>query len=228
MKNYCKIILTTIMSIALLVSVSESASAQVSKKNAKQEKKQEEKNFKEKVKEWEKGGWKISGDYRTLELAAIELQNKLNENPEKYDFTTGLVSKCRSIDACKQMAQFQAQGQLTTELNAEMKGTGDQLLNADITTGDETNTLVTGFSRAAKANVSGILTPSFSLIKENGDGTNSFQILFLVDLVRKAAVQKGALESAIKESKLTIEKAELIRDFVNKSLEESETENAEE
>jgi hypothetical protein len=227
MKNYCKIILTTIMSVMLLVSVSESAFAQVSKKNAKQEKKQEEKNFKEKVKEWEKEGWKISGDYRTLELAAIELQNQLNENPEKYWFVAGEVKKCRSIDACKQMAQFQAQGQLATELNAEMKATGDQLSDFNITTGDETNTLVTGFSRATKANVSGIITPSFALIKDNGDGTNSFQILYLVDLARKAAIQKGALESAIKESKLTVEKAELIRDFVNKSLEE-EPENAEE
>ena len=217
-KIFLKFAVMAFVTVFILTAVPQVAYAQVSKKNAKQEQKQASKNFKAKVKDLEKDGWKISGDYRTLELAVIELQNQLDENPEIYGFVSGVVNKCRSTDACKQMVQFQAQRELATELNAEIQGTAKQLTDLDLASGDEANNLINAMGRYVKADVSGILTPSFSLIKDNKDGTNSFQTFYLVDLEKKAGVQKSALEKSLKEANLTIERASAIQKFIKEEF----------
>lgn len=191
-------------------------------KNAKTEAKKAGSNFKEKVKEFEKAGYKITGDHRTLDLAVIEFQNKLDASRGKLGVTVGEANKCRSVDACKQMVQFQAQRELATNLSAEFGGISNQLMETDMATGDEVNLMITAFTRETQANVSGLISPGFSLMKINGDGTNSFITFYFVDLEKMSALRSGALDSSLKETKITIEKAEKIRNFVKQSLEEDE------
>jgi len=225
MKAKLEIAVMVLIAGFVLSVIPQGASAQVNEKNAKQERKQAGNNFKDKVKELKAEGWKISGDYRTLDLAIIEFQNQLDENPEKYDFVSGEVSKCRSVDACKQMAQFQAQRQLATELNSEIKTVTMQLVDADLVTGDESNKMTTSSSRYVNADVSGILTPAFSLIKDNKDGTNSFQTIYLVDLAKKLAVSEGVLEKSLKETNVTIERSTDIQKFIKESFDAKNAEN---
>lgn len=213
-----------LVAVFVLTAIPQNAFAQISKKNAKQEQKQAGNNFKAKIKELKNEGWKISGDYRTLELAIIEFQNQLDENPEKYDFVSGVVNKCRSVDACKQMVQFQAQRELATELNAEIKAVTTGLADLDFMTADESNKITTLSSRHVNADVSGILTPAFSLIKDNKDGTNSFQTFYLVDLVKKSAVQESALEKSLIEANLTIERSNNIQKFIKASFDTNDAE----
>ena len=230
--SYFKIAVMALMVVFILSAVPQTVYAQSSKqdaklekinqkasyKNAKTEAKKAASNFKNKVKQLEKEGYKIAGDHRTLELAIIEFQNKLDANNGKLGAFAGEVSKCRSIDACKQMAQFQAQRQLATDLNAEMEGIALGLLEVDEVTADESNTLTTGFKRKTQADVSGLITPSFSLIKANGDGTNTYITFYFVDLDRMSRLRKSALEASLKEANIAIEKAERIRNFVEESL----------
>jgi hypothetical protein len=221
--NLLKTAVMAMISVFIFVAIPQNAFAQASKKNTKQEEKQGNKNFKEKVKELEDGKWKIAGDYRTLELALIEHQNKVDGNPEKYGTAVGEASKCRSIDACKQMVQFQAQRQLTEELSAEVQAVATQAANLNIMSGDEANNITNNATRYAQADVSGILLPSYSLIKANEDGTNSFRTVYIVDLQKKSAVQESALQKALKETKLTIEQADKVQEFVKKAFEEKKS-----
>lgn len=206
------------MAILVWTMAPQNVQAQASQKNLKQEEKQSGKNFKEKVKELEKGGWKIAGDYRTLELAIIEHQNQIDENSAKYYSVTGEVNKCRSIDACKQAVLFQVQRELAEEISSDIEGIGTQLLNLDLASGDEINNLINTTVRYTKADVSGLFTPSYSIIKDNSDGTKSFRTFFIVDLAKRSAIQLSALEKAAKETKLSIEQSEAIQKFVRKTL----------
>ncbi len=189
-------------------------------KNAKTEAKESGKNFKDKSKELEKEGWKITGDHRTLELALIEHQNKIDGT--QFGSVVGDVTKCRSVDACKQSAKFQAQRELATEINADFKEVANAMLVADLVSGDESNTLTTVSQRKTAANVSGLITASYSMMKDNKDGTNTFRTVFYVDLARKAKIQKEAMAEALKEAQLTVERATLLNDYVDKVFSDEE------
>lgn len=187
-------------------------------KNAKAEAKQAGRNFKDKVKELEKDGWKIAGDYRTLELALIEHQNTMDANPMKYRTVTSTVQKCRSESIGKSQARFNAQTEMIFELTTQMVGEeGGAKGNSEVKDNGISN-FVQVVQSTAKGNMGGVLIPSYSLVKQNSDGTMQYRTIFLVDREKEAQVAENAMEKAIKETDMVIEQANTIRQHLKVAL----------
>jgi hypothetical protein len=217
MKNYCKIILTTIMSIVLLVSVPESAFAQFTKKQEKQLAKAKEKEYKSKMKEYEKVGWKLSGGSRTLEVALLEHYKKTAD--EKNKEFVGDVSACKSINVCRQAALNNAQNRYASLASGNIKGRVESLFRADANVPQtEIDKLIGAYEKSVQADISGALAESYSIVKENGDGTKSFQTIFIVNEEEAASARLRAMEKSLRETKISIKEAEEISKFVNEGF----------
>ena len=65
-----------------------------------------------------------------------------------------------------------------------------------------------------------VLTPSYSVIKQNPDGTYEVQAFFIVDESKARNVRKAAIENAIEESKLGQKYADTVKSFVDDKVEE--------
>lgn len=64
------------------------------------------------------------------------------------------------------------------------------------------------------------LVPSYSVIKDNGDGTYEIQAFFIVDESIARVARQAALEAAIKDTSLAQKYAEKVREFANDRIEE--------
>lgn len=211
-----------IIAMSLVTTVSFNAQAQVD--NLKKElAKKQSKMAKDLVKRHEKEGWILANNDNTLEVAVLEHLIATTENKSKVGKITGEVSKCKSMNVGRMSALNNAQNLLSQQLSAQIQGCVRSLINANAEDVDaEIDEMVAGFDKKVKANLSGVLKESYSVYKENGDGTKQFRTFFLVDLDKCKAATNTALEKALKDTKVAIELADQIKDFVNNGLEISE------
>jgi hypothetical protein len=157
-----KYFVTAIMSVALLVFVSETAFAQ-SKKEEKNYTKAREKQYKEKINEYQKEGWKLAGGSRTLEVALLEHYKKTNDPKNKE--LSGKVSHCKSINVCRQTAINNAQNDYASRASANIKGRIASLLRGDDDMPEtEIDKMIAAFEKSVQADVSGALVESYSIV----------------------------------------------------------------
>jgi hypothetical protein len=217
MKSYFKIILTAVMSVILLASVPEIASAQSSKKLDKKLQKEKDKEYKKKIKEYQKENWKLSGSSRTLEVALLEHYAKLAESEENKEFA-GEVSQCKSINVCKQSALNNAQNRYASLAGGNIKGRIESLLRADADRPEiEMDKFIAAYENQVKAEVSGVLTESYSIVKDNGT-TKEYKTFFILNEEKAGAARARAMERSLLETKITIKEAEEISKFVNEGF----------
>ena len=231
-KSFTKLTVMAIIAVFTFAAIPQNTFAQTDKQNAKIEKleqktaynnakteaKKSATNFKDKVNELEKDGWKIAGDYRTLELAMIEHQNKMDANPMKYRTVTGTVQKCRSESMGKSQARFNAQKELLFELTAKMVGEEGNANSNNENVGSGVANFIQVAQSTAKGNMGGVLIPSYSIVKQNSDGTMTYQTIFFVDRDKEEQVGEDAMEKAIKETDMVIEQANTIRQHFKQAL----------
>ncbi|MDR1973529.1 MAG: hypothetical protein LBQ31_02525 [Bacteroidales bacterium] len=174
--------------------------------------------YKNKIKEYEKDGWKLASDSRTIEVALLEHYEKLTDKNNKQ--LVGEVSQCKSINICRQSAMNNAQNSYASMASADIKGRIESLLRADANVPEtEIDKMLGGYERLVSADVSGALSPSYSVIKDNGDGTKSFQTIFLVNETEASKIRLRAMEKSLLETKITVKEAEEISKFVNEGFE---------
>lgn len=89
-------------------------------------------------------------------------------------------------------------------------------------TGDDTEfeKFYAAYERLVEQKVKNVLTPSYSVIKQNPDGTYEVQAFFIVDESKARNVRKAAIENAIEESKLGQKYADTVKSFVDDKVEE--------
>jgi hypothetical protein len=198
------------------ITTTNNTSAQT-KKMDKQLEKQLDKMYKEKIKEYNREGWKLAGGSRTLEVALLEHYQKTADNKNKE--LVGDVSKCKSINICRQSALNNAQNNYASRASANIKGRIASLLraNAEIPQ-EEIDKMMGAFEKSIQADVSGVMTESYSIVKDNGDGTKSFQTIFIVNEEEAAATRMRAMQRSLKETKVTIDEAEEISKFVQEGF----------
>jgi hypothetical protein len=213
MKNY---LITAILLVVVVVFVSENAFAQ-SKKEDKIYAKAREKQYKDKIKVYQNDGWKLAGGSRTLEVALLEHYKKTNDSKNK-EFS-GKVSHCKSINICRQAAINNAQNEYASRASANIKGRVSSLLRSDDNMSEtEIDKMIGAYEKSVQADISGMLVESYSIVKENGDGTKSYEIIFIVNEEEAASVRARAMEKSLRETKISIKEAEEISKFVQEGF----------
>lgn len=208
-----KKILAILMALCLLVPAFD-ASAN------KQLEKAQKKEMKTKMKEYKKEGWKIFGSTRSLEVALLTHYDKLNNLGENGFEVSGIATNFKSKNIGKQMASNSACVTYAQQAGSTLKGRVVSDMAANGTDGsDEFEHFYAAYERLVEKEIRNEMNESFSVIKENGDGTYEMQTFYIINENAAANARMRALEQAKKETALAQANADKIADFVRRGLE---------
>ena len=172
-----------------------------------------EKIVKEDLKEMKKNGWIIVGSGMNAERTLFDFYVR----SQGKGIRTGTVSKCRSANICKNAAISSAQNSLVKEISAEIKGFTTELMQADLTTAEESNRFAEGFERAMSANVSGVLSFGYAKERDNGDGTKAFEVVMILDEEKLQENKKSAVQKALEKVDNAVKFKEKVSEFIGSS-----------
>jgi hypothetical protein len=162
-------------------------------------------------------GWKLSGSSTTFEVALLEHTIKLEDS--KNVQWLGMVSNCKSINVCRQVAINNAITSYASMARSIAKGRIDQELRANANVAqEEIDLVVGGYERLVLKEVEGLFTESFALVKDNQNGTKEYQMYFTINEDKATSARKRAMEQSLKETKISLEEARQISDFVNEGF----------
>jgi hypothetical protein len=202
--------------VAMFMFISQDVCAQ-SKRSQKQKQKELDKEYKKKISEYNKGNWKLAGSSRTLEVALLKHYEKLGEDENNKEFV-GEVSQCQSINVCKQFALNNALNRYATLASGHVKGRIESMMRANaLSTQEEMDKFIAAYENMVQAEVSGVLTESYSIVKENGN-TKEYKTFFIMNEEKAGAARKRALEKSLLETKIAVKEAEEISKFVNEGF----------
>ena len=179
------------------------------------------KKAKEQAKKMEKSGWEVSGSSKTLEEAFFEHYAK--EITEKTSEQVGEVSACKSVNVCRKNALFNAQTDYAQQVSSDIQGFANEMQSNNSSLDIESDAFTSGFETKIKADLSGILKESFSMVREK-DGNKEYRMYFIINKEREGAARKSAMEAALKETKLTMEQSAMVSKFIEDKFKEKEDE----
>jgi len=216
-KTILNLAMTAMVSIFMLSPVSQQiAYAQLSKAQEKKLQKERNKEYQKKIKEYKKENWKLSGSSRTIEVALLEHYKKFADEQNK-EFV-GEVSQCKSINVCKQFALTNAQNRYASLASGNVKGRITSMLRADANMPEvEIDKFIAAYENEVKAEISGVLTESYSIIRDNG-ATKEYKTFFILNEEKANAARARALERSLRETKISIMEAQEISKFVNEGF----------
>jgi len=213
-----KTTITSVIAVAFLLMIApQDIYAQFSKKQEKQLQKELDKSYKKKRAEYKKENWRLGGSSRTLEVALLTHYQKLSEHPENKEFV-GEVSQCQSINVCKQFALNNAVNRYATLASGHVKGRIEAMIKADANMPQiEMDKFIAAYENLVKAEVSGVLTESYSIVKEKGNA-KEYKTFFILNEEKAGVARRKALEKSLVETKIAIKEAEEISKFVNEGF----------
>ena len=220
LKFFGKTTLMVIMAAAFLfMAAPHDVYAQMSKKQQKKLQKELDKQYKKKMKEYETGGWKLAGSSRTIEVSLLTHYQKLGEDENNKEFV-GEVSQCQSINVCKQFALNNALNRYATLASGHVKGRIESMLRADANLPQvEMDKFIAGYENAVQAEVSGVLTESYSIVREDPKTKmKEYKTFFIMNEEKAGAARKRALEKSLLETKIAVKEAQEISKFVNEGF----------
>lgn len=182
--------------------------------------KAQKKEFEKKMKEYKKQKWQLFGSTRTLDVALLTHYDKLNTLGEDANEIMGVATKVKSKNVGHQMAINNACLTYAQQAGSHLKGrvVSDISGNASDTEG-EFDKLYAAYERLVEKEIRGELKESFSLIRDNGDGTFEIQSYFIVNEKAASLARQRALENAARESELAQKYAQKVGEFVKEGFE---------
>ncbi|MCH5230797.1 MAG: hypothetical protein J1F43_03280 [Muribaculaceae bacterium] len=200
------------LSLALLVPSVASAKTPLQKAR--------EKAHKEKLKEYKKEGWKPLGT-KTMELSLLEHYNKLDQLGENGHEVEGISTQTKSINTGKQMAINNAVVTYGQEAGSTLQGRVVSDMSANgVSTDAEFENFFAAYERLVEKEIRGEMQPSFTIMKENPDGSYQIRTFFIVEENAAQKARLRALEEAMKNSQVAAEHADQISNFVRQGLDE--------
>lgn len=177
--------------------------------------KAQQKEVKQKLKDYKKGGYTIMGS-RSLEVALNKHYAKLNELGDNGIEVDGISSRTKSKNIGEQMAINNATLKYAQKCGSSVKGriVSDGFANGTDDEG-EFDKFYQAYERLVEQKVKNALTPSYSVIKTNPDGTYEIQAFFIVDESVAKVARQAALEAALKDTNLAQKYAEKVSSFAN-------------
>lgn len=182
--------------------------------------KAQKKEVKQKMKDYKKAGYTIMGS-RTMEVALTRHYSKLNKLGDDGIVLDGISTRTKSKNIGEQMAINNATIKYAQKAGSTIKGrvVSDGFANSTEAEG-EFDKFYQAYERLVEQKVKNALVPSYSVIKDNGDGTYEIQAFFIVDESIARVARQAALEAAIKDTSLAQKYAEKVREFANDRIEE--------
>ncbi len=179
------------------------------------------KEQKEKMKEFKKEGWKLLGTSRSLEVALLKHYDKLTTLGDDGREVVGIASKCKSKNVGHQMAINNACVTYGQQAGSTLKGRVVSDMSGDGTSAEgEFDHFYGAYERMVEKEIKGEMEESFSIIRDNGDGTAEVQTFFVVSESAASKARIRALENAMKESEAAQKHAERISSFVREGFEQ--------
>ena len=200
-----------LMAAAMVLSVN---AQELTKQQAKAVKKEVSK----KMKEYKKKGYEIFGSTMTLETKLTQHYTKLWTKEGQVVEVPGF-SQAKSRNLALNAAQNSAANRYATSAGQLVKGRvlADAALNsADLTA--EFDKFYAAFEGKVQQEIKGELRPSFSVAKQNADGTISVEAYYLVDEDAASRARIKAFELSKNESVAAQKYAQKISDFVNERV----------
>ncbi len=207
-----KKIILFIMAICLIAPVADAQNKQLEKKQ-----KQE---YKTKMKEYNKEGWKLFGSSRSLDVVLLTHYDKLNNLGEDGREVLGIASRFKSKNVGKQMAINNACLTYAQSAGSHVKGRVVSDMAGDGVEADaEFDHFYAAYERLVEKEIKGEMSESYSIIRDNGDGTFEMQVYFIVSESAATKARIRALENAAKDSAAAQKYAEKVADFVREGFE---------
>ncbi len=177
------------------------------------------KEFKEKQKEFKKGGWKIYGTSRSSDVALLKHFDRLSNMGEDAVEVVGVATKFKSKNVGVQMAYNNAVTSYAQRAGGKVKGRVMSDISGDGTEGEsEFEHFYAAYEREVEKEIKGELELSFSVIRENGDGTYELQSFFIASENAATKARIRAYENALKESEAAQKYAGKISDFIKEGV----------
>lgn len=177
------------------------------------------KEYKKKIKEYKKENWKLFGSSRTVEVALLKHYDKLN-NLEDGKEIVGLASNFKSKNVGMQMSINNACLTYAQSAGSYVKGRVMSDLFGDGTTPDkEFDKFYAAYERLVESEIKGEMEKSYSVIKDNGDGTFELQTYFIISESEATKARIRAFENAAKETELAQKYGEKVAEFIKEGFE---------
>ena len=182
-----------------------------------------QKEYKTKMKEFKKGGWEIFGSSRSLDVALLNHYDKLNKGGDDVYEIVGIASAFKSKNIGRQIAMNNACVIYSSQAGSLIKGrvVSDMGADADNLT-VEFDHFYAAYERAVEKEIRGEIKESFSVIRQNKDGSYEMQSFFIFDEDAALNARVRAFQNAAKESVAAQKYADIISKYINERVDPSE------
>ena len=195
--------------------------AAIAADNSKQLQKARNKERKEVMKRYKKEGWQLFGSTRSLEVALLSHWEKLDKLGEDGREVMGISTKSKSKNVGQQMAINNACATYAQQAGSSLKGRVVSDLAGDgIDTDAEFEHFYAAYERLVEKEIKGEMDKSFSLIRNNPDGTYEIETFFIVSEGAASKARIRAMENAAKESEAAQRYANKVSEFVREGFAE--------
>ena len=195
--------------------------AAIAADNSKQLQKARNKERKEVMKRYKKEGWQLFGSTRCLEVALLSHWEKLDKLGEDGREVMGISTKSKSKNVGQQMAINNACATYAQQAGSSLKGRVVSDLAGDgIDTDAEFEHFYAAYERLVEKEIKGEMDQSFSLIRNNPDGTYEIETFFIVSEGAASKARIRAMENAAKESEAAQRYANKVSEFVREGFAE--------
>lgn len=184
----------------------------------KQLRKAQEKQRKEVVKRFKKEKWQLLGSTSSLDVALLKHWTKLDQNEGARE-EVGISTRSQSKNVGMQMAINNACTSYAAKAGSTVKGRVISDLAGDgIDTGAEFEHFYGAYERLVEKEIKGEMQPSFTVIRNNPDGTYEIQTFFIIDENAASKARIRAFEQAAKESEAAQRYADKVSKFVKEGF----------
>ena len=177
------------------------------------------KEYKQKMKMYKEEGWKLFASSRSLDVALLTHYDKLNTMGEDGQEIVGVATKCRSKNVGRQMALNNACVTYAQQAGSKVKGRVVSDMQGDGVNADaEFDKFYSAYERLVDKEIRGEMKESYSIIRDNGDGTYEIQTYFIINESAASKARLRAMEQASKETEMAQQYAKKISDFVKEGF----------
>lgn len=184
-----------------------------------------QKEYKTKMKEYKNENWKLFGSSRSLDVALLTHYDKLNALGEDGVEVLGVASRFKSKNVGHQMAINNACITYAQQAGSHVKGRIVSDLKGDgVEDNQEFDRFYAAYERLVEQEIKGEMKESYSIIRDNGDGTFEMQTYFIVSESAASKARIRAMENAARESAAAQKYAQQVADFVREGFQNEGTE----
>ena len=176
--------------------------------------------YKTKLKDYKKNKWEALGS-RPIEYCLAAHYEKLNALGENGHEVEGISTRSQSKNIGKQAAINNAVITYGQEAGSTLQGRVISDMSANsVNTDGEFDNFFAAYERLVEKEIRGEMEPSYTIIRDNGDGTYEVRTYFIVEESSAQKARLRALEEALKNSEVASQYAEKIADFVREGFQE--------